>query len=501
MTAVLCVDSGESRTWRELDQRVGAVAAGLRDEFGVRPGDRVCLLAENDVRTFELHFACVRLGAIFAPLNWRLEPTELLALIDDCGPVMLAHDGEHAPVARRLADERAVPLLSWDDPPAPSSAYEELVRGAGFVPGGLLDPEAITQITYTSGTSGRPKGVMGANRTVLFHALNMAAASRFAEANGHHLNVLPLFWAGGLNTFTSPALYWGGRVTTTRRFDESVMLRLLSDPQFAVTHVCAAPEMYFRVAALPEFATATFPTIRRALVGGWRPDTARLHAQWRARGLFLQLAYGSSETGPNMTVLQDDDLDLVQARSCGTSVPFTLMRLVGPDGLDVPDGETGEIWASGPAITPGYWNRDKSEVFVGSWFRTGDLGRRGPRGDLYVVDRLKEIIRSGGTNVYPAEIELVLIDHPAVREVAVVAVPDVRFGEVPLAVVVLEEGCRVSLEDLDEFTRGRLARYKRPRHLVLTDELPRNASDKIERHVLRARYAAQFHADAGTHPA
>lgn len=498
--AVHCIDTGESRTWSELDQRVGAVTGGLRDVLGVRAGDRVCLLAENDVRTFELHFACVRLGAIFVPLNWRLELTELLGIIDDCQPALLVHDEEHEKTARRMAAQRKVPLLSWDGPGTQSSGYEQLVRGAAFVSGGLLDPEAITQITYTSGTSGRPKGVMGANRTVLFHALNMAATSRFAEPNGHHLNVLPLFWAGGLNTFTSPMFYWGGRVTTTRRFSESVTLSLLSDPEAAVTHICAAPEMYFRVAALPEFAGAAFTTLRRALVGGWRPDTARLHALWRARGVFIQLAYGSTETGPNMTVLQDDDQDLIEARSCGTPVPYTLTRLVGPDGRDVPDGEVGEIWAAGPAITPGYWGRDKAEVFEGDWFRTGDLGRFGPRGDLYMVDRLREIIRSGGTNVYPAEIEQVLIGHPAVREVAVVAVPDARFGEVPLAVVVPEDGAQPTLEELDEFTRGRLARYKRPRHLVLTDELPRNASDKIERHVLRDRYAPLSKPDAGPVP-
>jgi fatty-acyl-CoA synthase len=494
-TALHCIDTGESRTWAEFDRRVGAVAGGLRDALGIRPGDRVCLLAENDVRTFELHFACVRLGAIFAPLNWRLELTELRGIVDDCQPSLLVHDDEHETMATRLAAGRGLALLSWGAPTA-SSGYEQLAGAAGAVPGDLLDPQAITQITYTSGTTGRPKGVTGANRTVLFHALNMAATSRFAEPDGHHLNMLPLFWAGGLNTFTSPMLYWGGRVTTTRRFDESVMLALLTDPGLAVTHVCAAPEMYFRVAALPDFATATFGTLRRALTGGWRPDTPRLHALWRARGVFIQLAYGSSETGPNMTVLQHDDPDLIEARCCGTPVPFTLMRLVGPDGHDVAPGETGEIWAAGPAVTPGYWNRDEAGVFEGHWFRTGDLGRLGPEGGLYIVDRLKEIIRSGGTNVYPAEIERVLIEHPAVRDVAVVAVPDEQFGEVALAVVVPADGASVSLDELADFSRDRLARYKRPRHLVLTDELPRNASDKIERHVLRARYASRFRAEA-----
>lgn len=489
--AVHCFDSGESRTWMEFDQRVGALAAGLRDRMGVARGDRIALLAENDVRTFELQFACIRMGAIFVPLNWRLELPELAETLADCQPVLLIHDDTHAQSAARLAAGRAPRRLSWGGP-GPASGYEELVAGGRFLPGGLLDPEAITQITYTSGTSGRPKGVTGANRTALFHALNMAATSRFAEVGGHHLNMLPLFWAGGLNTFTLPMFYWGGRVTTTRRFDESVSLRLLNDPGVAVTHVCAAPEMYLRMAALPDFATAEFATLRHALVGGWRPDTARLHARWRERGVFIQLAYGSSETGPNVTVLQRADPELIEQRSCGTPVPFTVLRLVDDDEADVPRGEVGEIWVSGPAVTPGYWNRDPAGVFRDGWFRTGDLGRLGPHGDLYVVDRIKEIIRSGSTNVYPAEIERVLIDHPSVREVAVIAVPDAQFGEVALAVVVPREGATVTLEDLVEHARDRLARYKRPRHLVLTDELPRNASDKIERHVLKARYAGQF---------
>jgi len=503
--AVRCVESGESRTWHQFDQRVGALAAGLRDGLGVAAGDRVALLAENDVRTFEVQFACIRIGAIFAPLNWRLGVPELAEIIDDCQPVLLVHDDAYAETAGRLASAARLRLLSWGAPdpvqadpaypagPAgPASAYEELLAGSRFLPGGLLDPEAITQITYTSGTSGLPKGVTGANRTALFHALNMAATSRFAEAGGHHLNMLPLFWAGGLNTFTMPMLYWGGRVTTTRRFDESVCLRLLSDPGVAITHVCGSPEMYIRMAALPQFATAEFAALRHALFGGWRPDTEMIHAQWRERGVFIQLAYGSSETGPNVVVQQREDAELIRNRSSGTPVPFTQLRIVDDTGADVPSGEVGEIWVSGPAVTPGYWNQDPAAVFSGGWFRTGDLGRLGPAGDLYMVGRMREIIRSGGTNVYPAEIERVLIEHHAVQEVAVIAVPDQEFGEVALAVVVPEDGAAVTLDDLVAFAADRLARNKRPRHLVVTDALPRNASDKIERHVLRARYASQF---------
>jgi fatty-acyl-CoA synthase len=485
--ALYCTESDEARTWAELDDRVGALSGALRT-LGLAVGDRVGLLADNDVRTFELLLACMRAGVVFTPLNWRLSDPELFAVLDDCRPAVLFHDSGTAERAGVLAGHRPMPTIGWG---SADSAYEQLLASAQRVDGGWLDPDALTQITYTSGTSGTPKGVTSANRTLVFHALNMAATSRLAEPAGHHLNVLPLFWGGGLNVFSAPMLYWGGRVTTSRSFDETATLNWLTDPELGITHICAAPEMYQRIAALPDFATATFPSMRCVFTGGWRPDTPALHASWLARGIQLQLGYGSSETGPNLTVQQQIDPDLVGQRSSGTVVPFARVRLVEADGHDAAPGEPGEIWATGPTITPGYWGRDRAgdDAFAGEWFRTGDIGRFGPAGDLRIVDRLREIIRSGGTNVYPAEIEQVLIDHPSVHEVAVIAVPDQQFGQVGLAVVVPAAGCTPTLDELSAFCADRLARYKRPRHLVLVEQLPRNASDKIERHVLRARYA------------
>lgn len=481
--ALHCTDTGETRTWAELDDRVGTLAGGLHS-LGLTAGDRVGLIADNDVRTFELFLACMRAGVVFTPLNWRLSQPELAAVLDDCRPTVLFHDAAHADSAAQLAG-RTIATVAWA---TPEDAYEQLLASSPRVDGGLLDPDALTQITYTSGTTGAPKGVTSANRTLVFHALNMAATSRLAEPAGHHLNVLPLFWGGGLNVFSAPMLYWGGRVTTSRQFDEEETLSRLTDPDLGVTHICAAPEMYQRIGALPAFATATFPSLRCVFTGGWRPDTPALHAMWRARGVFMQLAYGSSETGPNLTVQQSHDEVLVDERSSGTVVPFAQVRLVDQEGTDVEPGQVGEIWAAGPTITPGYWGGDREETFTDEWFRTGDLGRFGPSGDLRIVDRLREIIRSGGTNIYPAEIEQVLIEHPAVGEVAVIAVPDDTFGQVGLAVVVPADGCTPTLDELNEFCADRLARYKRPRHLVLVDELPRTESLKVARNVLRERF-------------
>lgn len=486
--ALSCVDTGDHLTWADFDSQVGKLAGLLLDGFGVQRGDRVAVLAENDVRTFIVHFACIRAGAIFVPLNYRLATAELLATVDDCAPVVLIHDDVYAEPATEIA--RARPSIrhriGWRCPGFDLDAEASASR---YVPGALLDPEALTHITYTSGSTGLPKGVTSANRMMLWHALNMAHTSRFAERDGHHLNLLPLFWGGGLCTFTAPMLYWGGQVTTVRRFDERTALGLLADGGPGITHLCGVPEMYQRMADLDDFDRSTFSALRTALVGAWRPDFPALHARWRERGVFLQVAYGSSEMGPNVAMMQTTDPRRIESRSSGMPVPFMEISLRDESWREVEPGEVGEICVRGPAVTSGYWNQPKDGVFVDGWFRSGDLGRFGPEGDLYVVGRTMEVIRSGGTNVYPGEIERVLQECPGVEEVAVVAVPDPSFGQVGLAVVVPAADVEVTLETLNDFAEGRLARYKRPRHLMLVDALPRTATEKVARQRLRDLFA------------
>jgi fatty-acyl-CoA synthase len=247
--------------------------------------------------------------------------------------------------------------------------------------------------------------------------------------------------------------------------------------------------MYEMITALPEFAHSRFPTLRVGLFGGWGPKTVWVHQQWQDRGFFLQLSYGSTEQGPNVSILEEGR-ELALKNCSGIVVPGTEVRLVDADGRDVAPGEVGEIWSRGPAITPGYWNRPKEDYFTGDWFRTGDCARRDETGRLYIVDRLREVYRSGGENIYPAEVELALAGMPGVKELAVIAVPDERWGEVGFAIVEPVAGETVTIDMLHAFADGRLARFKLPRHMVTIDEMPRNATLKIDRAVLKKIYGA-----------
>jgi len=475
---------GSNLTWAELEHRVARLARVLLDA-GVARGDRVSLIVENDPRIFEVQFACMRIGAIMVPLNWRLAEPELREQLVDAAPVVLIHDARWAELAGRLAGHlaNAVPLrtvLSWAD-----GSYEQAIAAGEPVGGGELDPDAVTQLLYTSGTTGRPKGALCTNRTIVAQAQNLAHSSRMAEPGGHHLNIVPLFHAGGLNVFSNAMLFWGGRVTTVGRFDAGTALRLLNDPDLAVTHLCGVLQMYEWMTALPEFGQSSFPTLRTVLFGGWGPSAAGIYAAWAERGIWVQLSYGATELGPNVSILSRPDPSAAERGTSGTILPHTRIRIVDPDGSDVAAGESGEIWVRGPGVIPGYWHQDPAESFTDGWFRTGDAGRVGDDAQLYVVGRVRERYRTGGENVYPAEVETVLAGLPGVAELAVLGIPDEKWGETGLVAVVPEPGVTITLEDVRAFADGRLARFKLPTELIVLPALPRSATEKISRPAIR----------------
>jgi fatty-acyl-CoA synthase len=486
--ALTSVERGVTIGWGALEHRVGRLAHLLRHHFGLKPGDRVALIAENDTRVLELQFACMRAGLILVPMNWRLALGELVTLARDAAPRILVHDDMWQTMGHAVADALGIGArLRWSDD-LRESAYDSLIDGHDqALPGGTYDEHALTHILYTSGTTGLPKGALCSQGTLKHHAINAAHVSRMAERGGHHLNIVPLFHAGGLNTMTNPILYWGGHVTTVRRFDPATALRLLTDPAVAVTHLCGVLQMYELITALPQFDACAFPALRTALFGGWGPKTVWVHQKWQDRGFFLQLSYGSTEQGPNVSVLEAGR-ELALQNCSGTVVPETDLRLVDAQGHDVPRGAIGEIWTRGPAITPGYWNRPREDFFSGEWFRTGDCGRQDEAGRLYIVDRLREVYRSGGENIYPAEVERVLSQAPGVREIAVIAVHDARWGEVGMAIVEPEPGATVTLAGLLDHATDTLARFKHPRHLATIAEMPRNTTLKIDRAALKQAF-------------
>jgi fatty-acyl-CoA synthase len=486
------LELGTSLTWAELDTRVGALAYALQVGMSLRRGDRVALISDNDTRIFELQFACMRAGLILVPLNWRLTAHELIELLRNAGPSALVHDAVWEAKAVELASALGIgKRMAWGCSDG-AIDYEEAIRARdGIAAPHSYDPDTVTHIMYTSGTTGIPEGAMCTHGTLMWQALNLAHTSRMAEEGGHHLNIVPLFHAGGLNVYSNPMLFWGGRVSTINRFDPAVVLELLTDEKMAVTHLCGVLQMYELITALPNFGTAVFPSLRCGLFGGWGPQTRWVHEQWRNRGVFLQLSYGATELGPNVSVLQSGAAE-AEKNSSGPAMPFTELRLVDPGGSDVDSGDVGEIWVKGPAVTPGYWGRSGDDCFEDGWFKTGDCGRFDSNGHLFVVDRLREVYRSGGENVYPAEVEAVLAAIPEIHELAIIGVPDDRWGEVGLAVVVPTDGAEVTLETLIAFAADKLAKYKFPKHVVVVDELPRNVTLKIARDQLRTHYAERF---------
>src|SRR5882757_6593034 len=444
--ALGCAEDGRVLTWGQLDDRVGRLASVLTG-LGIRKGDRVALVAENDPRVFEIQFAAMRVGALFVPLNWRLTVHEMAEICLDAEPALLVHDGTWAATAAGIAEKADIPqLLAWGAAAAagaPSSAtdYEASLAAASQLsqPAGISVDEP-THILYTSGTTGRPKGALSTYSTLIWQALNNAHTTGCAEPGSHQLNPMPLF--------------------------------------------------YQAIAAQPGFAEADLSHARHFTVAG-AIGTPELHQLWADRGIPLQPQYGGTEMGPMATAMDDPARWLEKAKlgSTGRRALHTDIRLVDADGRDVPDGQIGEIWLRGPSITVGYWRKSRDDYFTGEWFRTGDAARRDPQGFYYLAGRTKEMYKSGGENVYPAEVENVLSVHPGVADVAVVGMPDPRWGEVGVAVVVPAPGAAPSLELLHQFAADRLARFKLPKKLVLVGELPRNATGKVSRDALKERYA------------
>jgi fatty-acyl-CoA synthase len=501
--AVATLDTGFQLTWAQLEQRVARLAHLLRHAFGVRTGDRVGLLAESDARYFEIQFACVRIGAIFVPLNVRLSVSELVTTLADAGATLLIHDPDRTESAATISAQLDVPSLRWDDGdgPTPYDAVRELdAPGLAAQP---LAADAVAQLMYTSGTTGKPKGVLVTNGAMAVNAANMAHTSGCADADAHAVNFVPLYHAGGLNIFCNPVLYWGGRVTTTRGFDPAQALSLLTDESIAATITNGVLQMFERIADRPEFPTARFPTLRVTLFGGFGPSAPATHAKWVGRGCVLQLGYGSTELGPMVCMNTEPDEQALLRGEFGRVVPQAELRCVDDVGAQLPTGATGEIQVRGPAVTAGYWGLGREGFTDDGWFSIGDVGFVDDGGFVHITGRLVERYRSGGENIYPAEVESAFVDLPGVAELAVVGVPDAQWGEVGLLAVVPQPGVTVTLADAHRHADGRLARYKLPRHLEILDALPRSTTLKVARTEIRARFLAEHpaldaHSPAGS---
>jgi len=479
------LQSGRSLTYAALDRRTLQVA-GMLTQIGIAPGDRVAVLCRNRIAFFELLFACGKLGAILVPLNWRMPPAELLPLIADCRPSALFYGEEDAQNAAAIAGP-GLHAIGLDD--SGCDGYEALLTAAS-APAGVRaqwPADEIWYLLYTSGTTGIPKAVIQTYGTALANYVNLREAIDL-QSGDRTLNFLPLFHTAGINLHTLPALMAGGFVGVLAGFDADQMIELLAKGSLDVFF--AVPAVYQQLSLHPRFGDVDLSKVRSWGCGG-APLPDILVEQFARRGALVCNGYGMTETGPTCFLMSPDWV-MRKIGSVGRPQLLVSARIVDRNGDDVADGETGEMWISGPAITPGYWNKPDAtrSAFHGRWLRSGDLARRDADGFSYIVGRSKEMFISGAENVYPAEIENVLAEHPQILEAAVLGIADPRWGEVGRAYVLPRTGCKPDIGDLACYCRERLAAYKCPAEFVIVQEFPRTAAGKVQKHRLGTEISA-----------
>ena len=472
-------------TFAQLHENSSRTGQALRAE-GAGAGDRVALLTKNCAECFELMFACSKIGAILAGLNWRLSAREIAAIVTDAAPKVLVVSEEEEPLLAELPAEvrasmRIVRL---------GAAYESWRTAASTQdPGHDGASDEVALLLYTSGTTGLPKGVMITNEGI-FHTQRLGEAWGMGP-DSVNLVAMPMFHIGGCG-YGSSTMTRGGHTVLLREVNPAVIVDCIA--RHRVTHTFLVPTVVQSLLLVPGVDKADLSSLQLLMYGAApMGDVLLRRAMDMLHCRFIQ-AYGMTETSGTVAALPPEDHEPEGPRarllgSVGRAYPWVDLRVVDPTTMaDAPAGQVGELWIRSRMVMHGYWKQPKETAAAlvdGQWLRTGDAAYLDEQGYIFLFDRFKDMIISGGENIYPAEIENVLNGHPAVREVAVIGVPHPKWGETPRAVVVLRQGQTASPEDLISFTRDRLAHYKCPTSVVFSDLLPRNASGKLLKRELR----------------
>jgi long-chain acyl-CoA synthetase len=469
------VRDGRSVTFRELNARVEGIAATLASHgFGV--GDRLALLLPNEPDYIELVYACSMLGVIAIPLNTRLSTKEIDGVLEDARPRgIVRHSSLAVPEVQ----------LSWQQ----VIDKEPLPIGNGPVPQAFYDPDAILGLIYTSGTTGKPKGVMVTHANILADIHNFNYWMRYTEG-GIYLHAAPIFHIADFpSMFAAPA--FGACQITIPKFSAQTFCETVQ--RECVTHTVLVPTMINLLTQFPDAKKYDLSSLQVLAYGGspMAPELVR-HTRELLPNVKLIQVYGLSETG-FLTGLQDHEHTEDKLMSCGRTCPGVDLQVADSSGKQTDPGQPGELIVRGANVMRGYWNNpeETAKSFRDGFFRTGDIGRQEIAGYFYILDRLKDMIVTGGENVYSGEVEAVIYGHPAVHEAAVFGVPDSQWGELVMACVVLKAGETLAADDLIAFCRRSLASYKLPRRIEFSEtELPKSSSGKVLKKTLRERFWA-----------
>ncbi|WP_368666342.1 long-chain fatty acid--CoA ligase [Ammoniphilus sp. CFH 90114] len=462
--AVVELGTGSRWTFLQLDERVWR-AVGFLQKQGVKKGDRVALISPNAVGCLELLFACGRMGAIFVPLNFRLGVAEWDYILEDCQPKLLFY---HPSMQSTLPGN--ISAYSTDEYVDEAGGPIDLSESVG-----LEDPYLII---YTGGTTGRPKGVVLSHKNVFWNSINTIVSWGIKEED-ITLTYLPMFHTGGLNALSLPILHMGGKVILGQKFDPLEAIQTLEEERCSI--VLMVPTMYHMVITHPAFAEASFQTVHTFLSGG-APCPHSIYEVFEKRGLRFKEGYGLTEAGPNNYYIHP--LDALRKRgSVGKPMFHSQVKIVGETGEEVKPNEVGELYIQGHHVFDYYYNKPEETRLAkqDGWLQTGDLAKRDVEGYYYIVGRKKDMIITGGENVYPQEIEHLLDQHPSIDEVAVVGLPDPKWGEVVSAAIVLKTGERILEQEVAEYVASHLGRYKVPKKIFFVEELAKTPIGKIDR--------------------
>lgn len=481
--ALVC--GGRRQNWQQLYNRV-ELLAGAMARNGIKKGDKVAILLENCDQFVEIHFATARLRAVGVPLNYRLVGDELAFILNNSESNMLFYGSNYRQTVEAVRKD--LPLLKFYQEVAPDGGeYDEFLASGEVLPSIEVRGDDPNLILYTSGTTGRPKGAVLTHDNSIWNAVNMVVEGGFRHED-RCIVVPPLYHSAAINCWLLPHVFMGSFILVETSFNPALLAQKLVEEK--ITNLFLVPAMYNFLLQVPGVGKFDFSPIRLAATGA---SIMPVELKQRVKQFFPNAGiidcYGLTEAGPGVTLLKAEDAFRKQG-SVGKPLISMEARLVDNQGCDVPTGEIGEIMVRGPAVMKEYYNLPEAtaEALRDGWLFTGDLAHSDNEGYLYIVDRKKDMVNTGGENVYPAEVEAVLHQHPKVLEAAVIGLPDPKWGETVCAVVAPRPGEELTEEEVIAFTVGKLAGYKKPRRVVFTSALPRNPSGKVLKTVLRKEY-------------
>lgn len=464
---------GRTRSFAEVNASSSALAGGLVSQLGIQPGDRVAILDKNSDDYLELIFALDKAGAVMVPVNWRLTPREVAQVVNDADPKVLVVGEDLRPGAAEVSTQ---------------------VLGFGELPRGGDDPrrdreDAVTWQLYTSGTTGVPKGAMLTNRSLLGPVGPLGFEIPELVEGSRSLVAMPLYHIGGCG-WALAALTCGATSVVVREVIPPELLKVMVEQRVETAFL--VPAVLLFMTQIPGVDQEDFSALKNVVYGASPISQDILRRSIETFGCRFTQVYGLTESTGAITALRHEDHVADRLLSCGRASFGNEIEAVDPTGQEVPPGEIGEIVYRGIGVMAGYWRRpqETEDAIRDGWLHTGDAGSIDEDGFIFIRDRIKDLIVSGGENIYPAELESVLAEHPAVADVAVIGIPDDRWGETVKAIVVRRGGATLLEEELISWSRERLAGYKRPRSVDFVDSIPRNPSGKILKRELREPYWA-----------